>query len=153
MIICLYRNAWAVLGIMSIGTMLTSCSLLGNLFPQCDKARPAVIERIIPESNSIIMPASPFKLKVVLGFPDGDGLFMDEDLRLFLDGKEITEKLYRGGTDNTPQTGAWIGYEQKTPLTAGKHVAQVSFRSHLRKRYCFEWSFWVTTKKTLLGNN
>lgn len=109
--------------------------------PGTAQAPPAAITTVFPPAGS----AGPSPTHVSVGFDaQRDGGVDLESVRVLLDGRDVTGRARRAGSDDVPQSRAELIYEIERPLPEGGHRVEVEYRGG-GKTYRYAWEFTVRT--------
>ena len=100
---------------------------------------PAAVTNVFPPNGSA--GPSPTRVSVALDLQRDGGVALDS-VRLSLDGRDITDRARRAGTDDQPQSRSELIYEIGAALPEGVHQLQVEYRGG-GQRYRYSWEFTV----------
>lgn len=132
--------------------------------PECDdnlrfRIRPGQIASLYPSENTILPPldremppSQAHVLEIELGNRKGQSIDFPSSVKLFFDGKEVTQEAsFRSGCP-MPQgelaiaalpVCGWVRYQIKGPLKLGKHVAGICFNDIQGEKFCYDWFFYL----------
>lgn len=134
-------------GVLKTQAIITGLVLL--LLPGCatlasgqnsDRRRPVEVLAVKPSEGAVIRERQP-RIEVDISYTRcACGPHMAARVEMELDGQQVVNESPRG-TQDVPQSDAYVGYEPPTPLAVGTHEVRVRITSSRGRVATYTWSF------------